>query len=201
MSQEREKVPWGWAASRAQHTCSVLSQLDSTFTHPLLTGALGDCPYSRSKPSQCLSLGKRPFSSCRVSIRVVMPQGSISLSSSYSGQTDLLAPVHVTRYTAITFSASNFSCTEAALHSCAQGSIAQMTLHANKICFHHANPNILLLQAQDVHSDHSTVPQLYLACYYTLRCSKHIFWLTRTCKEEAERRGFWKPTCSTRPLL
>lgn len=99
------------------------------------------------------------------------------------------------------FSASNFGCTEPVLDPCAQGRISQMTLRANKISLPHANPNVLLFQAQDVHSDHNELPGVYLACQYTLRCSNHIFWLPSTHEQEAERWGCWKTISCTCPHL
>lgn len=123
----------------------------------------------------CFPFNRRPLSSWRASICVVMLRAtSISLWSSYSSQTDLLATVPVTRYGAITCSASDFGCTELVLDLRAQGSISQMTLHANKTSFPHANRTIQLFQARDVRSDHEEVPRVYAARHYTLRWGQHI---------------------------
>lgn len=137
----------------------------------------------------CFPFTRRPLSSWRASICVVMLRAtSISLWSSYSSQTDLLATIPVTWYGAITCSASDFSCTELVLDLRVQGRISQMTQHANKTSFPHANPNVQLFQAQDVRSDHDEVPRVYGACHYTLRWGQHL-WLTSTREQEMGRQG------------
>lgn len=50
-------------------------------------------------------------------------------------------------------------------------------------------PNVLLLQAQDAHSDQNEVPRVHLACHYPLRWSKRILWLAITDKQETERKS------------
>lgn len=130
-----------------------------------------------------------------------MLRASISLESSYSSQTDLLATTCVTQYTAVMFSASSFGSTEPVLDPCEQGRISQMTLHANEISPPPQSQKVLLAQAQDVHSGHSEVPEVYLASHHTFRCSKSSFWLTSTREQETGRQGWWKTISCTYPPL
>lgn len=47
--------------SRAQHICSMPSAAGDHLHLPSSPGYFGDCPCSRSNPSQCLNMGKRPL--------------------------------------------------------------------------------------------------------------------------------------------